>query len=394
MKAGESDEEAKGLGAGAAAWLEGRRPVIQLFALPALMIAVLAALLVWHDYRTAAGAVYASPDGPGGAAQAAIPGRPGAAVSAADAQSADDQSAGAQSPAIPSLPQLPPGEDYRAGTRYEGETVALLVTPADIYRGRLILVNYQNLLPEGYAPESLVEANELMAADDPSQFAVTKDLLRINSEAAERLLEMIRYAAERDGIRGYLLVSGHRDFSYQTGLYRRKVTSYQDMGYSEDDAKTAAAVWVARPRESEHHTGLAMDVSSKDHPGLETSYFQTANGRWLDENAWRFGFVVRYPQDKTDITKIGYEPWHLRYVGRPHSDFIRRRGWCLEEYLDFLRQEGGYTFKDEEGRIWQVDYQTGWDGQIRVPGDGDYQISGDGEGGFVVTVPLTADDTG
>ncbi len=336
--------------------------VIRLFTLPAVMVIALGGLIFWYD---------------------------GAAL-AADQIVEQEQAAApvAIAKAHPIEPLLLPGEDSRFPTAYRGETKDLAVTARQVDQGFLILVNYDHLLPEDYLPEELTVVNDLAEAAKESKFSVGKARLQVNKTAAEQLLAMATYAYEKDGITGYLLQSGHRDFSYQKALYRNKVQYYKSLGYGDGDAVTAAAVWVARPFESEHHTGLAMDVSSRSHPGLQTSYYGTDNGLWLDENCWRFGFVVRYPEDKTDITKIGYEPWHLRYLGRPHSDYIYQQGWCLEEYYDFLYREGGYTFRDAEGAIWQVDYQPLGSGAIKVPAHSPYTISGDGSKGFVITTLL------
>ena len=285
-------------------------------------------------------------------------------------------------------PLLLDGEDMRYPTSYRESTASLWVDESSLCRGFLILANYSRLLPEGYTPADLVLFSGLAETAAPAALSVTKAMMEIDRTAGEKLLALAAYAKEKDGVGDYLLQSGYRDFAYQSALYRKKVQDYRGMGYSEAAAGAAASFWVARPRESEHHTGLAMDVSSRSHPDLQPSYADTANGRWLAENSWRFGFIIRYPEDKSGVTQIGFEPWHLRYVGRPHSDVIHQKGWCLEEYLDFLAGEGGFTFRDEDGGIWQVDYQPLGNGVIQAPSALPYTISGDGGKGFIITTLL------
>ena len=90
---------------------------------------------------------------------------------------------------------------------------------------------------------------------------------------------------------------------------------------------------VAPPGTSEHETGLALDITAQSYPVLEQDQEDTPEQQWLMENAWRFGFILRYPQGKTEITGICYEPWHYRYVGREAAKEIQEKGLCLEEYL-------------------------------------------------------------
>ena len=98
-----------------------------------------------------------------------------------------------------------------------------------------------------------------------------------------------------------------------------------------------AARWVAKPGTSEHQTGLALDIVAAGYQILDEEQEDTAEQKWLMENSWKYGFILRYPSEKSDITGIGYEPWHYRYVGKAAAADIYRTGVCLEEYLS---QEG------------------------------------------------------
>ena len=104
-------------------------------------------------------------------------------------------------------------------------------------------------------------------------------------------------------------------------------------GYGEEKAREEAATSVAYPGTSEHNLGLAVDIVARDYQILDDKQADTAEARWLEENCWKYGFILRYPTDKTDITGIIFEPWHYRYVGEEAAREIMERGICLEEYL-------------------------------------------------------------
>ena len=105
-------------------------------------------------------------------------------------------------------------------------------------------------------------------------------------------------------------------------------------GYSKEDARRVAATIVAVPGTSEHHTGLAMDVVTPSYQRLNSGYANTDAAKWLKANAAKYGFILRYPEDKTEITKIIFEPWHYRYVGVEYASFIMSEGICFEEFIE------------------------------------------------------------
>ena len=107
-------------------------------------------------------------------------------------------------------------------------------------------------------------------------------------------------------------------------------------GYSKKDAKAKAATSVARPGTSEHQLGLAVDIVDKSHQTLDAAQEDTPVQQWLLENSWKYGFILRYPNQKSNLTGIIYEPWHYRYVGQAAAQEIHERGICLEEYLEDL----------------------------------------------------------
>ena len=118
------------------------------------------------------------------------------------------------------------------------------------------------------------------------------------------------------------------------GLYTNKKNSYLEQGYSEDDATALAATWVAYPGTSEHQLGLTVDICSIGNQELDSSQEDTATQQWLMANCYKYGFILRYPADKSDITEISYEPWHYRYVGVEAATEMYQKHLCLEEYLE------------------------------------------------------------
>lgn len=147
---------------------------------------------------------------------------------------------------------------------------------------------------------------------------------------------------------------------------------------------------AAKPGYSEHETGYAFDFSET----VNYDYQGTGNHAWINENCYKYGFIVRYTEEKTDITKIAAEPWHFRYVGIPHAYYITENDLCLEEYIELLRKytyEGEHLeFKDHENRSYEVYFVASDDGAekttVPVPAGKEYAVSGNNIDGFIVTV--------
>lgn len=134
-------------------------------------------------------------------------------------------------------------------------------------------------------------------------------------------------AARQSGVYP-IVASGFRTRSEQEEIYYEKISAYEAEGYSDAEAKEEAERWVAVPGTSEHQLGLAVDINAD---GIYSTGDQVYT--WLAENAHKFGFIYRYPSDKTEITGVANEPWHYRYVGVTAAGEIHRQGICLEEYL-------------------------------------------------------------
>lgn len=154
-----------------------------------------------------------------------------------------------------------------------------------------------------------------------------------DKRAIEHLNNMFE-AALKDNV-SLISVSSYRTYSYQNTLYNNRVQRFINQGYNEADAKTTAATIVALPGTSEHHLGLAVDINE-----VEETFENTNAFKWLQKHAAEYGFVMRYPKDKQEITKIIYEPWHYRYVGVKHATAMNDLDMCLEEYIDYIKNGG------------------------------------------------------
>ena len=159
-------------------------------------------------------------------------------------------------------------------------------------------------------------------------------------EMDERIIEPYQEmyaAAQQDGV--YLWISsGYRDKELQEKLFRQETEIYLAQGYTQPEAEAEAEKSVQRPGYSEHNTGLALDLN-----GVLEDFQHDEAYLWLQEHAEEYGFVLRYPEGKSDITKIIYEPWHFRYVGPEHAKEMNRLGMCLEEYVEYLKEKMAET---------------------------------------------------
>ena len=194
-----------------------------------------------------------------------------------------------------------------------------------------ILVNKGWNLPRDYVP------NDLVTVETDFVSYALPERRQMRAEAAEAMLVLME-AAKEEGL-GLLCVSGYRSYGTQKVVFDNKVKAV---------GEEAALKYVAYPGQSEHQTGLAMDLTSRDLAnGLTSSFADTAEGQWVAMNAHRFGFIIRYPAGKENITGYNYEPWHIRYVGQEVAQYIYEHGLTLEEYLEadesFLENEENKT---------------------------------------------------
>ena len=187
----------------------------------------------------------------------------------------------------------------------------------------MVLVNHTSKMPDDYTFDT---------KECGSATAVNKTLQTV---ACDAFLSMQKAAAD-DGVTVWMQ-SGYRSVKYQTSLYERKTKYYLDKGYDNATAREKAAAVVNPPGYSEHNCGLAADLNSPEHTGLDEGFEKTAAFRWLCEHAGDYGFILRYPKDAEDKTEIIYEPWHWRYVGVENAAKINASGLCFEEYIETLQ---------------------------------------------------------
>lgn len=187
----------------------------------------------------------------------------------------------------------------------------------------MVLVNHTSKMPDDYTFDT---------KECGSATAVNKTLQTV---ACDAFLEMQK-AAAADGVTVWMQ-SGYRSVKYQTSLYERKTKYYLDKGCDNATAREKAAAVVNPPGYSEHNCGLAADLNSPEHTGLDEGFEKTAAFRWLCEHAGDYGFILRYPKDAEDKTEIIYEPWHWRYVGVENAAKINASGLCFEEYIETLQ---------------------------------------------------------
>jgi len=140
-------------------------------------------------------------------------------------------------------------------------------------------------------------------------------------------------AARQDDV-DLLICSAYRSYDQQAYNLQRSKEGYLQAGYSPEQAAVIAGRYIAPAGGSEHQTGLAVDIVTPSYQILDDGYANTAAAQWLLENAADYGFILRYPRDKAEITGIWFEPWHYRYVGREAAGTIMEQGLCLEEYLE------------------------------------------------------------
>lgn len=167
------------------------------------------------------------------------------------------------------------------------------------------------------------------------ELATVADPYQVDARILEPLQQMLFDARAA----GYSLqvISAYRPFSSSERLYGNKVQEYLSAGYDQASAEAEAAKWVAPPGHSEHNTGLAVDIVSDgyflQYDDLYEAFAEFDEAKWMKENCHKYGFILRYPRGKEDITGINFEPWHFRYVGVEHACVIMAQEFTLEEYL-------------------------------------------------------------
>ncbi|MEH7223218.1 M15 family metallopeptidase [Bacillus sp. JJ1566] len=229
-----------------------------------------------------------------------------------------------------------------------------------IFQGDLLLVNTifpinQIGIKDDIEPlSSIVELGK--------QFGTSIDSISLSKEAGLEFSRMME-AAKKDGLVHFSVNSGFRDFEQQAKLYEEMGSSY-----------------ALPPGYSEHNLGLSIDVGS-----TLMKMESAPEGKWMEENAWKYGFILRYPKDKTDITGIEYEPWHFRYVGLPHSVLMKEKNFVLEEYIDYLKEEKTMKTTFDEKEYFISYHPVSETLEMVEPIFSEYEVSGNNVDGVVVT---------
>ncbi len=199
--------------------------------------------------------------------------------------------------------------------------------PVDVLAGNVpLLVNKWNPLPAVFEPAGLVTVKERAG----SLLTYDHEGIQAVGEAVDALIRMIR-DAQADGITPWKLREAYRTVADQKKIFNNRVKSYENEGDTHSQALSRTRREVADPGASEHHTGLAFDLNV---PGM--TFSDTAQYVWLNQHCWDYGFIMRYTDEKDDITGITGEEWHVRYVGVEHARAMRDMDYCLEEYVEYL----------------------------------------------------------
>ena len=185
---------------------------------------------------------------------------------------------------------------------------------------RLVLVNGDTPLPDGFQAPELTQLRNGHAIDSRAY------------PALQAMMDDARAAGLQP-----VICSSFRTWDDQEQLFEREVQNWLNRGYIREEAEIQASAWVARPGASEHQTGLAVDIVDLSYQALDEGQEDTPVQAWLMAHCWEYGFILRYPTDKSGLTGIGYEPWHYRYVGVDAAREMAGQGLCLEEYLSPTR---------------------------------------------------------
>ena len=283
---------------------------------------------------------------------------------------------------------LPPGETEPPEIP---EYSKISVPSSDIHTGDLILVNYQYryCFPE--------EDNIVNIYDNKTEnYKLASDTLELDGRVLGIFNEMLAQFVRDKGRRDVIINSGYRNEEDQIAIYENYMAWY---------GQDYADAYVSNPGHSEHHTGLAVDMAAYTDEGVSLTFDKHEDFAWFSHVSHEFGFILRYPEYKKDITKIAYEPWHFRYVGKPHAYYMYAHDLCLEEYTDFIKQytysedgEAHLKFRDNEEQEWEVYYIPASDEEntlLYVPTEREYTVSGNNVDGFVIAAkaaPLSVNE--
>ena len=193
----------------------------------------------------------------------------------------------------------------------------------------LVLLNKTHTSGEGYCPPDLTKLDSELTL-----YGKEIELRLYAAKAAEAMIKELH----AQGYTDIVITSGYRSYAYQQSLFNTYLgqEAAAHPNWSEQQVREYVLTYSAAPGTSEHHTGNAIDLISTNYVALDETFAQNPAYEWLQQNAHRFGFILRYPADKTDVTGYSYEPWHYRFVGEKAATEMHNRGITLEEYLGIL----------------------------------------------------------
>ena len=197
-----------------------------------------------------------------------------------------------------------------------------------LYYEKLMIANYKNTLGADFVPKNLMKIPDNYTAEGYFGLYATEEAF-----AAYKKMYMDMYHEIKCRMH---IISAYRSYAKQSELYNKAVQKYMDLGRSSTEARSLALGTTQTPGNSEHQLGCTIDVSNANN--TDHDYHDTPEGKWLAENCYKYGFIIRYPADKEDITRIKYEPWHIRYVGVHHATYMYVNNLCLEEYIDLQKE--------------------------------------------------------
>ena len=248
------------------------------------------------------------------------------------------------------------------------------------FYGDLILVNNDHEYFSS-GKEDLVSIMEMNDEKEISYFTSVDYTYTILRSVYEPMVDMIKDFYDKYSNDTLIIYGSYRTKEFQEQLYKER---------QENDDSSEAPL-VAKPGFSEHETGYAFDFSES----VDYDYEGTGDFAWINENSYKYGFIVRYTEEKEKITQIRPEPWHFRYVGIPHAYYMAKNDLCLEEYIQLLSEKHPYSgehleITTEDGKNYEVYFFASDDGaettNVPVPTGYKYDISGNNVDGFIVTV--------
>ena len=217
--------------------------------------------------------------------------------------------------------------DQTLSALYSDAAKRVVVTPTPDPASLPLLVNREHPVASDYKPADLVLLRNVL----PTKLVYVKGSEIEGDRTAVAALRTMLEAAQADGVGDWQVSAGYRSLKYQQSLFDKQVNAYIAEGKSKQNAISATKLTVADPGASEHHTGLAFDMTVAD-----TIFKGTKQQLWLEKHCWDYGFVIRYQEDKEKITGFIAECWHIRYVGAQASAVMRDRNLCLEEYVALM----------------------------------------------------------